>query len=152
MSEQGVWSFQPGDDMEGTHHKDITLPPPFIGFHVTWEGDEAITIELVTPQIPDAYSPIGETTDGDLRLEIEGEFTVDDIPRLIAMSHIVFQTHEAFEFTRRDGQRVAEPHPDPDESDMWTWLCDQALALVDGYAKQWPAESVKKRKKSARPA
>lgn len=71
-------------------------------------------------------------------------------PERLAKAMVVAETiqafHEALEWTKVDGRRLADPHPpvggDPERGEdyqMWDWLVTELGALLDTYIERWPA-------------
>jgi hypothetical protein len=59
--------------------------------------------------------------------------------RMVVATFAALGFHEALEWTRLNGRRLAAPHPaGAAHGEMWDWLAAELLDLVDRYAARYP--------------
>jgi hypothetical protein len=98
--------------------------------------------ELVTPDTIDSTD--ATPFPGLLGLGDWLSSAASDLPaeraRAAAIAAIVDRVHEVIEWTRCDGEPLAQAHPDgAAEEDAWAFLAEAAGDLLDVYANTWPA-------------
>lgn len=76
---------------------------------------------------------------GGLAADVPGPHTPESWAVHLVASLAVAGLHEALEWVKVDGRRLADPHPQ-DEEEMWEWVIRQATCLVRDYMNRYPAE------------
>lgn len=100
------------------------------------------------PLGPDAYDPHTKTSRGlsivfpEKAVRSLRRDEVRTLAEVYATVVAVDALHEAFEWVKVDGERIAEPHPggplSGPEWAMWDWLASGALDVVTEYQRRWP--------------
>lgn len=67
--------------------------------------------------------------------------TVEEVARDVVTAYAISEFHEGLEFVKVDGQRLAEPHPDPGEEEHWAWLVRRMSRVTKDYCETWPVGS-----------
>jgi hypothetical protein len=127
--------------------KRVSLPPG-----VTVEDDynaegspktEFLVVSCEPERILCPYT--GRSFFNKINLEFKRSRTPRQLAENVVVALVVQQLHEALEWVKVDGERLADPHPenrdeDPaDLDELWNTLCSDVRRVLRRYARRYPA-------------